>query len=138
MLSYLNVMVKPLDNLYNELLYKMQHDCSVISLEKMLNEYFKVANYDHQNHEATKQVYIEDEIYPPENYIYTQNEFRPAVDYDNNDFWLDEDNIYLEDDVNYFDFVIFIPEDFIFEIAQLKATIDYYKLAAKKYRIELY
>jgi hypothetical protein len=137
-LAFLEVSIIPLQTLYVDTLYKMQHNCQVISLEKMLNDYFAVPDYDNQNHEATKKVYIEDEFYPPENYFYLDQEFRPSIDYDNIDLWPDEDEAYMTDDENHFDFVIFIPIAYTFVEAQLRAIIDYYKLAGKIYRIELY
>ena len=137
-LAFLTSNIKPLDTLYEETLYKMQHTCQVLSLEKMLNEYFEVPGYNHQNHEATKKVKIKDEYFPPENYIYKVGEFRPTVDYNNNNLWLDEDDVFLEDDVPHFDFVIWIPLGYIFELEQLTAIMNYYKLAGKNYRIERY
>lgn len=135
MIAFLTVCTKPLDVLYKNTLYKMQHTCQVISLEKMLNEHFAVAGYNANDHENTKQISITDEYYPPENYIYTQDESTPSVDYDNQDLWLDEDDIFLEDDSPHFDFVVNIPPTIVFVEAQLRALIDYYKLAGKKYRI---
>ena len=137
-LAFLTSNIKPLDTLYVDTLYKMQHTCQVISLEKMLNEYFEVPGYDHQNHEATKKVKIKDEYFPPENYIYKVGEFRPTVDYDNTDLWLDEDEIWLVDDLSHFDFVILIPIAYALQLDQLTAIMSYYKLAGKNYRIERY
>jgi hypothetical protein len=135
MIAFLEANIKPLDDLYKKTLYDMQHTCQVISLEKVLNEYFMVANYNPNDHENTKVITITDEYYPPENYIYTQAESTKSVDYDNTDLWLDEDNIFLEDDLPHFDFVVNIPASITFVEAQLRAIIDYYKLAGKKYRI---
>jgi hypothetical protein len=95
LVTFLEINIKPLDNLYKKTLYDMQHTCQV----------------------------------------YTQDESRPAVDYDNMNLYLDEDDIFLEDDLPHFDFVVNIPSTITFIEAQLRAIIDYYKLAGKKYRI---
>jgi hypothetical protein len=137
MIAFLTANIKPLDSLYKNTLYKMQHTCQVISLEKMLNEHFAVANYNPNNHQNTKVITITDEYFPPENYIYMQAENPPSVDYDNQDLWIDVDNIFLEDDLPHFDFVVNIPASITFIEAQLRAIIDYYKLAGKKYRIAI-
>lgn len=134
----LNIFIKPLDNLYKETLYKMQHNCTVMSLEKVLNEYFQTPGYEATNHELTKKVKIIDEKYEPDNYIYLEKEFRPSVDHDNADLWLDVDDIYLENEIEYFHFVVLIPSTYVFVTEKVRAIIDYYKLAGKKYRIELY
>ncbi len=137
MIAFLEILVKPISTLYTETLYKMQHDCSVISLEKMLNDHFNVIGYDANNHQNTKKISITDEYFPPENYIYMSHENQPSVDYDNTDLWLDEDDIFLEDDAPHFDFVVNIPSTILFIEAQLRQIIDYYKLAGKKYRINI-
>ena len=89
-LAFLKAIIKPLHTLFLDVLYKMQHTCQVVYLEKLLNEYFQVVGYSDQNHEATKKVKIVDEFFPPENYIYKQGETRPTVDYDNNDLLHDD------------------------------------------------
>ncbi len=137
MAAFLISVIKPLDTLYESTLYKMQHTCQVISLEKMLNEHFAVSGYDAKNHENTKVITITDEYFPHENYIYTQGENTPSVDYDNTNLWLDEDAIFLEDGVQHFDFAVNIPATIPFIEAKLRAIIDYYKLAGKKYRINI-
>jgi hypothetical protein len=138
LILFLGCTVKPLDLIYTDTLYKMQHNCQVIYLEKILNEYFDAVGYDTNNHEGTKQIKIIDEIFPPENYIYLEGENRPSLEYDNTDLWLDDDEIFLEDDLPHFDFVILIPIAYSFVEQKLRAVIDYYKLAGKNYRIQLY
>ncbi|SNA83460.1 conserved hypothetical protein [Flavobacterium psychrophilum] len=129
--SFLNSIIKPLDSLYVDTLYKMQHTCQVIYLEKMLNEYFAVVGYDSQKHEATKVVFIDDAPKPPTKYIYLNQEI-PPKDY----LYLRRQ--YLTGDTDHIDFIIHIPSSFVFVEDKLKAIIDYYKLAGKKYKIEIF
>ncbi len=129
--SFLNSIIKPLDSLYVDTLYKMQHTCQVIYLEKMLNEYFAVVGYDSQNHETTKVVFIDDAPKPPTKYIYLNQEI-PPKDY------LYLRTQYLTGDTDHIDFIIHIPSSFVFVEDKLKAIIDYYKLAGKKYKIEIF
>ncbi len=130
---FLNSIIKPLDSLYVDTLYKMQHTCQVIYLEKMLNEYFVVVGYDSQNHEATKVVFIDDAPKPPMQYIYLQ----PEIQFSNKPY-LFLGIKYLTGDFDHIDFIIHIPSSFVFVEDKLKAIIDYYKLAGKKYKIEIF
>lgn len=135
--ALLNGVLKPLDSLYVDVLYKMQHDSRVIYLEKVMNEYFEAAGYSNQNHAVTKVIYITDEIYPPENYVYQNQEFYPSIEYDEQVLYLDEDNIFLTDSLEHFDFVINIPIGYAFDEQILRLLVDFYKIAGKKYRIQI-
>ena len=126
----LKSLVAPLDQLFEQTLYKMQHDCSVISLEKMLNEYFNVVGYDASDHEGTKVVYIDDAPVPPTKYIYLNEEIPPKE-------YLYLGIQYLTGDVDHIDFIINIPSSFIFLEEKLIRVIEYYKLSGKKYKIEI-
>lgn len=130
-LALLRAFVKPLDTLYKDTLYKMQHSCRVIEMEKVLNEWFQVVGYNPNDHEATKKVYIEDAPKPPTKYIYLQQEIPP-----NNYLYLGTK--YLTGEIEWLDFIVFIPENYGFDTAKLKVLIEYYKLAGKKYTIQLY
>lgn len=136
-LAFLKATIAPLETLRDSTLYKMQHTCQVIYLEKMLNEWFNVPNYDHQNHEATKAITIIDEFHEPENYVFLEGENEPSLEYDNVNKWLDADAIFAFGEVAYYDFVVQIPSTYSFVLEQLRATIEYYKLAGKKYRIQI-
>jgi hypothetical protein len=100
-------------------------------LEKMLNEYFNVPGYNNQNHENTKVVFIDDAPKPPTKYIYLNQEIPPKE-------YLYLGTKYLTGNEDYFDFIVHIPSSYVFIEAKLRAMIDYYKLAGKKYRIELF
>ena len=150
--AFLNALVAPMDSLYKDVLYKMQHDSRVIYLEKVLNEYYNIIGYSHQNHEATKQIFITDEFYPPENYVYQDPEQYASIEYDETLLYLkkntlapgeaeeeDEgDDIFLTDDIEHFDFVINVPVALAIDLVRLKILVDFYKIAGKKYRIQTY
>lgn len=128
---FINSILKPLDILYVAIIYKMQHTCQVIYLEKMLNEYFNAPNYNSLNHESTKIIFIDDAPKPPIKYIYLNEEIPPKE-------YLYLGKKYLTGNEDYFDFIVHIPSSYVFVEAKLRAMIDYYKLAGKKYRIELF
>lgn len=127
--AILQSVVKPVDSLYQDTLYKMQHNSQVIYLEKMLNEYFEVSGYSAGNHELSKTVFISDAPPVDRNYIFQPAEVQPVY----------LDSIYLNGTpaVNY-KFIVNIPDTYVFVEAKLRAVIDFYKLAGKKYIIETY
>lgn len=129
----------PLDSLYRDTLYKMQHEGITISLEKVLNEHFKVAGYDHENHDATKTIYIDDVPQPDKLYIYQDEEdeviFLEDDDEDNeNDIFLDSDN----EGVLSYSWIIYIPDTYEFQEYNIRALVDTYRCFGKKYIIETY
>jgi hypothetical protein len=137
MLQFLKALVTPLHNIYEETLYIMQHDGRTIYLEKMLNEHFEVAGYNRQNHDATKTVYIDDVPEPDKLYIFLDEEEGVS--------WLEDDDseedVFLDSDsegVVSYSWVIFIPDTYVFQEANLRALVDTYRYFGKKYKIETY
>lgn len=129
--------IVPLDRVYNETLYKMQHDGRTIYLEKMLNEWFEIVGYNPTNHELTKKIIINDLPEKKRLYIYQDNE--PGVsflkDVDSpNDVFLELEN---ENDVSY-SWIIFIPSSINFNEAQVRTQVDQYRYFGKKYIIQPY
>lgn len=127
-IAILQSAVKPVDTLYQDTLYKMQHNSQVIYLEKMLNEYFEVSGYSPNNHELSKTVFISDAPESGKVYYYQEAENLPlyhGIVYD------------TTNTVNY-KFIVNIPDTYVFVEAKLRAVIDFYKLAGKKYIIETY
>jgi hypothetical protein len=47
------------------------------------------------------------------------------------------EKVYLTGDTIYNDFVVYVPTTLTFDEIKLRALIDYYKLAGKKYTIEI-
>jgi hypothetical protein len=115
----------------------MQHDCRVIYIEKMLNEAFAMPGYDHQNHEATKVIYIGDGNIPDEVYIFQEEEPDEPI-------WLDDlDNgeelyLFTQEELNeqYSDFTVVAPAALSSQESRIKRLVDYFKMAGKKYKIE--
>lgn len=129
--SFNNATASTLQTLADKTLYEMQHDSTVISLEKMLNEYFssEFDTYDATSHLSTRQVFIEDASRIPPTYIYQTAENQPVY----------LGSIYLDrTETETADFIVKIPVSFSFNEARLRQQIDFYKLAGKQYRIETY
>lgn len=126
---FVKAMVKPLIPLYNQTLYKMQHNSQVIYLEKMLNEYFEVATYDPNSHVATRKVFIANAPRAPKTYIFQPEENRPV--YLGTEY-LDRETTRTHQ------FIVKIPVAFQYDEILLREQIDFYKLASKEYIIETY
>lgn len=134
--SFLSVLQKIAD----ETLYKMQHNCQVIYLEKVLNEHYEIADYDLNNHVATRKIYISDAPINERDFIHLNQE--PET------MWLFEENDpgTAEDDIEYIDvmggaayhFIINIPTIVVFNEVTLRTLVDFYKLGGKKYIIQTY
>lgn len=129
------VMAAPIQELADELLYKMQHDSTVISLEKVLNEFQEVIGYDPSNHVATRQIYIEDGPVIERDWLFQENENQPK-------FWfLESENQPDFLDVfpaEYYHFIVWVPMGMVIQTEKFRAVLDYYKLAGKKYKIQKY
>lgn len=121
---------KPLQTLADTTLYQMQHDGTVIYLEKVLNEYLEISTYNPNSHIATRQVYIEDAPQATKNYIYQTEENSPVY----------LGTVYLDREVaqDQYQFIIKIPASITFNEARLRALVDFYKLSGKRYLIETY
>lgn len=127
--AFFSALVKPLTVIQIDTLYKMQHDSAVISLEKMLNEYFDVATYNANSHITTRQVIIVDAPKTAQNYIYQTAE--------NHAIYLGTKYLNSSAALSY-QFIVKIPEAFEFDEILLRERIDYYKLAGKQYIIQTY
>ena len=136
--KWLYALLYPIMWLYENVLYRMQHDCRVIYMEKMLNEWFNVAGYDIQDHENTKKVYIENGFRANKTYIYQNYEYKPVYTFlkaENKPIYIYRAAEFL---LQYFKFIVWIPLSYTYNEALLKAQINYYKLAGKSYKIEHY
>jgi hypothetical protein len=134
LILFLSCIIKPLDSIYKETLYKMQHDGRTIYLEKMLNEHFKVLGYDPTNHDATKQIYIDDIPELDKLYIFQdeENETSFLEDVDSNlDVFLDNETEGL---VSYSS-IIYIPNTIVYDEFTTRALVDTYRYFGKKYKI---
>lgn len=140
MILLLKCILVPLQKLQTDCLYRMQHDGSFISIEKILNDYFKVVDYDPTNHDSTKTVYLENVLNPEFLYIWQDDEAQNI--YLNDDDDDDDDNdVFLENDTEgilKLQFTIFIPDTYVFNEATLRAYLDNYCYAGTSYTIETY
>jgi hypothetical protein len=136
--AWLYALLYPVVWLYENVLYRMQHDCRVKYMEKMLNEWFNTPDYNPNDHEDTKTVFIGDGFRPKKTYIFQDYENKPVYAFQDTE----EKPIYiyraLEFLQNYYNFIVWVPLSYVYNEAILKARINYYKLAGKKYKIEHY
>lgn len=96
------------------------HNSQVCYLRKILND-----NFDY-----LRRIRIDPALSKQEMYIYTDAENKPK--------WLGELYIYPAADYAYngFDFVVKVPAELREFDEEINATIEYYRLASKKYKIE--
>lgn len=135
---FLSCCIVPLDRVYNETLYKMQHDGRTIYLEKMLNEWFQIANYNPTNHDFTKKILIEDLTEPEKLYLFQDLEDDECFIYDDE---FTDDDVFLDSETNgttSYSWIVKIPINIDFDVAKARAKIDQYRYFGKKYKIETY
>lgn len=136
---FMSPLAVALQKIANETLYKMQHNGTKIYLEKMLNESYNVPGYDHQNHHATKLIYIDDIPEADKLYIWQNPEVGVSFLEDDGDD--NEDDIFLDGDnegVLSYSWIIFMPDTISFNELTLRALVDSYRYIGKKYTIEIY
>ncbi len=131
--AWLKALVSPIVDLYNEfksyredILYKLSHNSQVCYIEAVLNDAFDVVE---------RRIYISD----------AGGEVVTLInrDTDGNSLIINDDangGIIIHNDSAYFggsyDFIVNIPYQFTdAEIYRLKALVDYYKLAGKRYDV---
>nr|DAJ30014.1 MAG TPA: hypothetical protein [Caudoviricetes sp.] len=134
MVAWLRVLTAPLASLHyaftekrTQDLYKLAHNGQVCYLEKALNDRF-----DRQS----RRIRIEDGTRYKQEYIYTQAENRPRIVSPENPMILYPRGYYADIGV---DFIVKVPRE-IYKTNdyEMKALIDFYRLASKRYKIEPY
>ncbi|MDO4224796.1 MAG: hypothetical protein Q4C75_02770 [Bergeyella zoohelcum] len=115
------------DNLYN-----LAHNGQVCYLRKVLNDEFD---------RTERRIKIEDGNRYQRQYIYTDGEQKPyflAISHKPN---AGGKIMYLHDDANYsdtgVDFIVLVPQNLTYNEYKMKALLDFYKLASKRYKIEI-
>lgn len=107
----------------NQNLYNLAHNGQVCYLRKVLNDRFDVSE---------RRIKITDGNRYKRQYIYTQGEQKPKY----------LGMIYLRQNADYsdtgVDFIVLIPNGLKYNKFEVKALIDFYKLASKRYKIEHY
>ncbi|AZI53912.1 hypothetical protein EIB75_10580 [Epilithonimonas vandammei] len=105
----------------NNNLYILQHNSQVCYMRGVLNDKF-----DPQQ----RRIYIDDGDLHTRQYIYTDGEKKPKY----------LGTMYLYDDAEYedtgVDFVVWIPENLEYDDFEMRAQIDRYRLASKRYKIK--
>lgn len=107
----------------NENLYNLAHNGQVCYLRGALNDRFDPSQ---------RRIRITDGNRYKREYIYTDGEQKPRF----------LDTIYLRDDADYgdtgVDFIVEIPQGLTYNQFEMKYFIDFYKLASKRYKIQVY
>lgn len=135
--QYLKAIFSPSQELHEKLLYKQQHDGRTIYLEKVLNESYNILDYDPNNHNVTKKIFIEDVPPLPRLYVHQDDE-EDVIFIEDDD---SEDDIFLDaEDEGFliYSFIIFIPETIVFEEYQVRALVDEFRSIGHKYIIQTY
>ncbi len=105
----------------NQNLYNLAHNGQVCHLRKALNDRFDVAE---------RRIKIADGNKYKRQYIYTLGEQKPKY---LGVMYLRQNTDYSDTGV---DFIVLIPRDLIYNEYEMKALIEFYKLASKRYKIE--
>ena len=107
----------------NQNLYNLAHNGQVCYLRKALNDRFDVAE---------RRIRITDGNKYKRQYIYTLGEQKPKY---LGVMYLRQNTDYADTGV---DFIVLIPAGLNYNNYEMKALIDFYKLASKRYKIETY
>lgn len=126
--AYVQALLSPIDEVHygwkqkrQRDWYKIQHNGQVCKLRKVLNDAFDPSE---------RRIYITDGNSFPRKYIYTRAENKPV--------FLGKLFIYrhAEYEGTGSDFIVFAPPDIIAaQTNEMKALIEFYKLASKRYQI---
>lgn len=107
----------------NENLYHLANNGQVCYLRKVLNDRFDASQ---------RRIKIADGNRYQRQYIYTRGEQKPRY----------LGKIYLYDRADYgdtgVDFIVLIPKGLSYNAYEMKALVDFYKLASKRYKTEEY
>lgn len=153
---------------YQVYVYKIRFNGQIQYLEKILNDKFSPTTggiyIQDGNTNPVLYLYRQSESKPP---LYLYRRWKTGVTYNTDTRVLDENKVYkalsvntnikpsmhplvwqLQGDVTYmrrksemnmnFDFIVKVPSSLVFNIISMRAIIDFYRLAGKHYKIELY
>lgn len=137
MLSWLMALVSPFIDLYNNLirfrdavLYRLTITPQVVYLEKMLNDRFDIIE---------RRIVIKDgqEFLPL--FLFKKAEVKPIFFYRKSETTKPKTHLLTKGEVGAFtwDFVVFVPVLVPFDINEMIALINAYKLADKVYKIQI-
>lgn len=135
LLTYLGVVIYPVAQIHQFFLrfktaklYQLKITPQVCYLEMMLNDLFDF---------TSRRIRIADAIWYLPTYLYQEPELKPLTLYtpvENNPVYL-----YQEGEVGEYkdDFVVFVPAAIIFNMAQMQGSLDTYKLAGTRFKIQI-
>ncbi len=133
LLSPLEVLHETWQIMRGDNLYKLQHNGQVCYLRKVLNDEFDP---------ELRRIYINDGLRHQRKYIYTHAEEKPKAIYTNQEVKNGETPFYLHPSSDYVetgvDFIVWVPVDLNYNKYDMRALIDFYRLASKTYKIEPY
>jgi hypothetical protein len=135
-IAFLESAVSPVDMLHilfsnnrDDNLYRLSITPQVCYLEKALNDRFDVGD---------RRIYIGDGVFYEELFLYTDAENKDEFIYAETE----NKNMYIytgsETGSESVDFIVNVPADLKYNEPEMKAIIDMYKLASKKYSINKY
>lgn len=130
MLAWLQALAFPMQKILddfnfnrNQNLYNLAHNGQVCYLRAVLNDRFDVSQ---------RRIKISDGNRYRRQYIYTDGERKPKY----------LGTMYLHDDADYsdtgVDFIVLVPAGLSYNDYEMRAVIDFYKLASKRYKIVNY
>lgn len=129
-IAYLEAMTAPVTEVLDSFrlnrlqnIYKLQHNGQVCYLRAALNDRFDIQD---------RRILIDDGNRYAMNYIYTDGEEKPKI---LGTIYLYEDSDYADNGV---DFIVRVPEDLTYNIYEMQALINFYRLASKRYKIVTY
>lgn len=133
MQAWLRVLIFPIAQLYAEWhnnrmqnLYKLRHNGQVCYLRKVLNDEF-----DSQ----LRRIRIDNGAGAKPFYIYTEGENKPKwlnAEAKNKPVYMHGQSAYVGAEV---DFYVHVPADLNFDENKMRALMDFYRLASKRYKI---
>lgn len=125
-IAWVRTLLTPIDSLHsdflkkrNEDLYKLEHNGQVCYLRDALNDKFD---------KELRRIEIGDGFRYGKQYIFTQAENKPVY----------LGKIYIRPRDEYkggADFIVIVPNELLTRELEIKALVDYYRLAGKKYKI---
>lgn len=154
--------------MYQVYVYKIRFNGQVIYLEKILNDKFSPTSGGiyivDANTIPKNYLYRKSELKPP---IYLYRKWKSTTNYSIGQFAVEGNNVFksltnninslpstnptdwqYHSDVVYlrrasefymqYDFIVRVPSTVTFNVVSLKAIVDYYRLAGKRYKIEIY
>ena len=136
-LAWMKALLSPIISNYNafiqyrkDALYKVSFNGQIIYLEHILNDTFDNIN---------RGIYIDNVADNRHDYFYNKVELKPNVYLYN----LSEGgpHLYLKNKAEYsnlYDFIVMVPTAVTFDNNAMKALVNYYKLAGKRYTIQTY